>query len=95
MNEKARLMRKIKEYDFALKELNLYLDTHPNCRRALALFKKYKDLRKKLSMNISRISARLPPNKATTISIGHGSKIRGLGKGDNLCGSMRKNYSIP
>ncbi|MBR3760053.1 MAG: spore coat protein CotJB [Ruminococcus sp.] len=47
MNEKVRLMRKIKEYDFALKELNLYLDTHPNCRRALALFKKYKDLRKK------------------------------------------------
>lgn len=47
MNEKARLMKKIKEYDFALKELNLYLDTHPNCRRALTLFKKYKDLRKK------------------------------------------------
>lgn len=47
MNEKARHMRKIKEYDFALKELNLYLDTHPNCRRALALFKKYKELRKK------------------------------------------------
>lgn len=47
MNERARLMRKIKEYDFALKELNLYLDTHPNCRRALALFKKYKELRRK------------------------------------------------
>ncbi len=48
MNEQTRLMRKIKEYDFALKELNLYLDTHPNCRRALALFRKYNDLRKKL-----------------------------------------------
>lgn len=47
MNEKMRLMKKIKEYDFALKELNLYLDTHPNCRRALALFKQYKELRKK------------------------------------------------
>lgn len=47
MNEKTRLMKKIKEYDFALKELNLYLDTHPNCRRALTLFKKYRDLRKK------------------------------------------------
>lgn len=47
MNEQTRLMRKIKEYDFALKELNLYLDTHPNCRRALALFKKYKELRRK------------------------------------------------
>ncbi|MGN1036403.1 MAG: spore coat protein CotJB, partial [Ruminococcus sp.] len=27
-------MMKIQHYDFALKELNLYLDTHPNCRRA-------------------------------------------------------------
>lgn len=47
MNEKNALMKKIKQYDFALKELNLYLDTHPNCRRALALFKKYNDMRKK------------------------------------------------
>ncbi len=39
---KAMLMKKIKQLDFALKELNLYLDTHPNCRRALAMFQKYK-----------------------------------------------------
>lgn len=45
MNEKALLLRKIKKYDFSLKELNLYLDTHPNCRRALALFNNYKQLR--------------------------------------------------
>ena len=45
MNERKMLMNKIKKYDFALKELNLYLDTHPNCRRALAMFKKYKELR--------------------------------------------------
>ena len=44
MNEKE-LMMKIKKYDFALKELNLYLDTHPNCRKALELFKKYKALK--------------------------------------------------
>lgn len=45
MNEKYMLLRKIKKYDFSLKELNLYLDTHPNCRRALALFENYKQLR--------------------------------------------------
>lgn len=45
MNNKKMLMKKIKEYDFALKELNLYLDTHPNCCRALAMFQKYKTLR--------------------------------------------------
>ena len=44
MNERKMLMIKIKQYDFALRELNLYLDTHPNCRRALALFDKYRSL---------------------------------------------------
>ncbi|MBR1592345.1 MAG: spore coat protein CotJB [Ruminococcus sp.] len=42
MNEKNRLLAVIKKYDFALKELNLYLDTHPNCRRALSLFNQYR-----------------------------------------------------
>ncbi len=46
MNERAMLMNKIKKYDFALKELNLYLDTHPDCRRALALFDKYRNMKK-------------------------------------------------
>ena len=45
MNEKQLLLRKIKKYDFSLRELDLYLDTHPNCRRALALFENYKQLR--------------------------------------------------
>lgn len=45
MNQRRMLLNKIKQYDFTLKELNLYLDTHPNCRRALAMFAKYKKLR--------------------------------------------------
>lgn len=47
MNEKNTLMKVIKQYDFALYELNLYLDTHPKCMNALAYFKKYQDLRRK------------------------------------------------
>ena len=47
MNEKKKLLYMIKKYDLSLKELNLYLDTHPNCRRALAMFKQYKSLREK------------------------------------------------
>ncbi len=35
------LKRKIQELSFTLVELNLYLDTHPNCLRALALYNKY------------------------------------------------------
>ncbi|MBQ6250217.1 spore coat protein CotJB [Ruminococcus sp.] len=45
MNERNMLLSRIKKYDFTLKELNLYLDTHPNCRRAMAMFRKYKELR--------------------------------------------------
>lgn len=47
MNEQKLLFAKIKKYDFTLKELNLYLDTHPNCRNALAMFRKYKELYEK------------------------------------------------
>ena len=39
MNERQRLLNKIKKYDFSLKELNLYLDTHPNDKRALEMFR--------------------------------------------------------
>ena len=45
MNEKNQLLSAIKKYDFAIKELTLYLDTHPKCRRALALFNQYKTKR--------------------------------------------------
>lgn len=45
MNERAMLMRKIQKYSFALKDLHLYLDTHPNCQRALALFDKYRSMK--------------------------------------------------
>lgn len=45
MEPRCALLRKIKQYDFSLKELNLYLDTHPRCQRALAMFAQYKKLR--------------------------------------------------
>ncbi len=45
MREREALLQKIRQYDFTLKELSLYLDTHPNCRRAMAMFGKYKKLR--------------------------------------------------
>ena len=44
MNERNMLLDRIRQYSFTLKELNLYLDTHPNCRNALNMFKKYKKL---------------------------------------------------
>ena len=41
-NSRQLLMREIQIYSFALKDIQLYLDTHPNCMKALAFFKKYK-----------------------------------------------------
>lgn len=39
------LLEQIRQCDFALYELNLYLDTHPNCRNALNTFRKYREMR--------------------------------------------------
>ena len=45
MNKKENLKKIIHELDFALHELNLYLDTHPFDTEALAYFQKYRELR--------------------------------------------------
>lgn len=42
MRSKTELMRMIQKYDFALYDLMLYLDTHPRCKEAMALFDKYR-----------------------------------------------------
>ena len=46
MTERDMLFKAIQQYDFALYELNLYLDTHPKCLKALEYFNKYNDLRR-------------------------------------------------
>ena len=40
MNEKEQLMKALQEVEFALCEIGLYLDTHPECSEALADHKK-------------------------------------------------------
>lgn len=41
MNEQRKLYRMIQQVSFVLYETGLYLDTHPNCRQALAYFQRY------------------------------------------------------
>lgn len=41
MNEKEMLLRKIRSIDFAIWEVHIFLDTHPNDTEGLALFAKY------------------------------------------------------
>lgn len=44
--DKDKLFCTIQMYGFAIDEITLYLDTHPNCRNALNYYHKYNDLRK-------------------------------------------------
>lgn len=46
MKSRAELMQNVQKYDFALYDLMLYLDTHPNCREAMALYHKYREKRR-------------------------------------------------
>lgn len=40
-NDKERLLYQVMAYSFAINDLNLYLDLHPDNKRMLDLFKKY------------------------------------------------------
>lgn len=42
MNEKDQLLRKVQEIEFALVDLGQYLDSHPDCAKALTLHKQLK-----------------------------------------------------
>ena len=42
MTQRERMTKQLAMYDFMLDDIILYLDTHPNCRMALAAFNKYR-----------------------------------------------------
>ena len=42
------LKRRIYETDFAIHEISLYLDTHPTCKKSMALLSEYRKKRKEL-----------------------------------------------
>ena len=39
MREQELLLRSLQQCDFMLYELQLYLDTHPNCKRAMEQYR--------------------------------------------------------
>jgi spore coat protein JB len=70
MSDKERLLKTIQAYDFSLYELNLYLDTHPNCQHGLAYFRKYLALKSKALEEYNRrfgsiTAEQLEPNATT------------------------------
>ncbi|MCI5844964.1 MAG: spore coat protein CotJB [Oscillospiraceae bacterium] len=47
MREREMLLQSIQQCDFVLYELQLYLDTHPNCKRAMEQYRKHLEMKKK------------------------------------------------
>lgn len=48
-NEKNALLYQWQQYNFALTDLNLYLDVHPNDTEAINLYNKYMDIKKQIT----------------------------------------------
>ncbi len=67
MNERTELLYRLQAADFAVYDLNLYLDTHPCCQRALALYKEKvkeaKALREEYESKYSPLTATSSPGK--------------------------------
>lgn len=47
-SERQKLLQEISKVDFVLKELNLYLDTHPYDQQAMERFGQFNELKNKL-----------------------------------------------
>ncbi|MDO4617898.1 MAG: spore coat protein CotJB [Clostridia bacterium] len=62
LNAKRKLLLEIKQTDFVLKELNLFLDTHPNSREALEKFYQTEQLAKKLKYEYEKLYGPLTPS---------------------------------
>ena len=65
--ERKEMLMQIQEYDFAINELSLYLDTHPNDRNAIYLHKDYcriaKDLKNQYQRMYGPLTIYYPCNK--------------------------------
>ena len=63
---KYELMRKIMEYGFALTDLNLYLDTHPDDKDSIATYSSLRDTYNSLTMDYVRRFGPLTANQVTS-----------------------------
>ena len=65
--ERREMMNQIRAYEFAINELALYLDTHPEDQKALCLHRKYckevKELKEKYQKVYGPLTINYPCNK--------------------------------
>ncbi len=66
-DERMEMIQKIRSLEFAINELALYLDTHPNDQKALCLHRKYckevKELKDKYQKVYGPLTINYPCNK--------------------------------
>lgn len=55
LNERRELLCALQQYEFALYDLQLYLDSHPNCMEAMRQYKKYKAMKKSAEEQFVRL----------------------------------------
>ena len=67
MTDRTSLLNEINAVSFALSDLTLYLDTHPDCSEGLALFRELAPNRKQLLADYARISSPLTIDCATDV----------------------------
>lgn len=66
MNEQNALMRKIRSTDFAMWELHIFLDSHPDDADALALMNKYSIKRAALVAEYEKLYGPMDMRNVTT-----------------------------
>lgn len=66
MTPKDKLFKKIQMYGFALDEITIYLDTHPNCKDGLDYYHKYKKLRAEAVNEYTRLYGALTADCVTS-----------------------------
>ena len=59
---KTTIMKEIQTSDFVLKELNLFLDTHPYHKEALEMFKKYEKKSADLKAECEKLFGPITPS---------------------------------
>ena len=53
-DERTRLLRRLQAEDFAVYEVVLYLDGHPNCHHALAYYHRHREMAMRLRAEYER-----------------------------------------
>ena len=67
MREQELLLRSLQQCDFMLYELQLYLDTHPNCKRAMEQYRKHLEMKQKAEkMYVGKYGPIRPSQSNTT-----------------------------